>query len=192
MEIKEIEAAVEAVLFASGDAVPLDRLAKAFEIDKRTMRLIIDGMMDNWALSGRGIMIRQINDSYQLCTRPEYEKYIKRLFEPRQKQGLSQAAFETLAIIAYNEPVTKAKIEHIRGVNSDSALARLIERNLVREAGRMDAPGKPILYETTEEFLRAFGLKSLSYLPPLSQPEIQTMGEEDSDEDNVKELLQDD
>ena len=107
-----------------------------------------------------------------MCTRPEHYDYIKKLFEPRQNQGLSQAAYETLAIIAYNGPVTKAKIEQIRGVNSDSSITRLIERNLIKEAGRLNSPGKPILYETTEEFLRCFGFKSLSDLPALNVKEL--------------------
>lgn len=116
--------------------------------------------------------MREIDGSYQLCTRFEHYDYIRRLFEPRQKQALSQAAFETLAIIAYNQPITRNKIEQVRGVNSDSAVTRLVERNLVREAGRLDSPGKPVLYETTEEFLRSFGFKSTADLPILEMSDI--------------------
>ena len=113
-------------------------------------------------------MIRQIEDGYQLCSKPAYFDYIRKVIAPRQKQQLSQAAYETLSIVAYNQPVTRAKIEDLRGVNSDSAIARLLERNLIAEAGRLDAPGRPILYKTTEEFLRCFGLSSISELPEIS------------------------
>lgn len=165
MEIKELESIVEGLLFASGDPVSLEKLSEILELDRKTTRLILNNMSVNYQNSKRGILLREIDGSYQLCTRFEHYEYIRKLFEPRQKQALSQAAFETLAIIAYNQPVTRAKIEQIRGVNSDSALVRLVERNLVREAGRLDSPGKPMLYETTEEFLRSFGFKSPADLP---------------------------
>lgn len=175
MDIKEIEALVEGLLFASGDALSLEKLSEILEIDKKTTKLILNNMVAGCQNSKRGIMLREINGKYQLCTRPEHCDYIKKLFEPRQRQGLSAAAFETLAIIAYNQPITRAKVEQIRGVNSDSAIARLLERNLIREAGRLDAPGKPVLYDTTEEFLRSFGFKSLSDMPRLEMNEIQTV-----------------
>lgn len=165
MEISKIEAIVEAMLFASGDTVSLETLAEIIGVDKKTLGLLISRMMDNFIEQNRGIQIREIDGGYQLCSKPEYFDYVKRLFEPRQKQGLSQAALEALAIIAYNQPITKAGVERIRGVSSDSAVNSLIERNLIKESGRMDAPGRPILYETTEEFLRAFGYRSLSDLP---------------------------
>lgn len=165
MDIKDIESVIEGLLFAAGDPVPLEKLAEILEQDKKTMRLILSNMAVSLQNSKRGIMLRELNGSYQLCTRPEHEQYIQRLVEPRQKQALSQAAYETLSIVAYNQPITRARIEAIRGVNSDSAISRLIERNLIREAGRLDAPGKPMLYETTEEFLRSFGFKSINDLP---------------------------
>ncbi|MGI6669275.1 MAG: SMC-Scp complex subunit ScpB [Acetivibrionales bacterium] len=165
MEIKEIESIIEGVLFAAGDPVPVEKLSEILGLDKKTTRLILDNMAVSMQNSRRGLMIREIDGCYQLCTRPEHFEYIRKLAEPRQKQALSQAAYETLAIIAYNQPVTRARIEMIRGVNSDSAITRLIERNLVREAGRLDTPGRPLLYETTEEFLRSFGFKSLRDLP---------------------------
>ena len=165
MEIKEIESIVEGLLFANGDPLSLEKLSEILELDRKTTRLILNNMSINYQNSKRGIMLREIDGSYQLCTRFEHYEYIRKLFEPRQKQALSQAAFETLAIIAYNQPVTRAKIELIRGVNSDSAIIRLVERNLVRESGRLDSPGRPMLYETTEEFLRSFGFKSPTDLP---------------------------
>ena len=165
MEIKEIESIVEGLLFANGDPLSLEKLADILELDRKTTRLVLNNMSINFQNSKRGIMLREIDGSYQLCTRFEHYEYIRKLFEPRQKQALSQAAFETLAIIAYNQPVTRAKIELIRGVNSDSAVIRLVERNLVRESGRLDSPGRPMLYETTDEFLRSFGFKSPADLP---------------------------
>jgi segregation and condensation protein B len=167
MDIKEIEAVVEGLLFSAGDPLPLEKIAEILELDKKATRLILSNMIVSIQNSRRGIMLRELDGCYQLCSRP------------RQKQALSQAAFETLSIVAYNQPVTRAKIEMIRGVNSDSAIARLIERNLIKEAGRMDAPGKPIIYETTEEFLRSFGFRSVKDLPiiefgdlmPEEQPE---------------------
>jgi len=173
IDIRDVEAVIEGLLFAAGDPLPLDKIAEILEIDKKTAKLIINNMITNFQNSKRGIMIREINNAYQLCTRFEHYEYIRKLFEPRQKQSLSQAAFETLAIIAYNRPITKARIEQIRGVNSDSAIARLLERNLIREAGRLDAPGKPILYETTDEFLRSFGFKSYSDLPDIELNELE-------------------
>lgn len=165
MDIKDIESVVEGLLFAAGDPVPLEKLAEILEQDKKTMRLILSNMAVSLQNSKRGIILRELDGSYQLCTRQEHAQYIQKLVEPRQKQALSQAAYETLSIVAYNQPITRARIEAIRGVNSDSAVSRLVERNLIREAGRLDAPGKPMVYETTEEFLRSFGFKSINSLP---------------------------
>lgn len=165
MEIREMEAIIEGLLFASGDPVSLEKLAEILELDKKTARLLLSNMTVSLQNAKRGVMLREIDGSYQLCSRPEHYEYIRKLIEPRQKQALSQAAFETLSIVAYNQPVTRTRIEMIRGVSSDSAITRLLERNLIKEAGRLDSPGKPILYETTEEFLRSFGFKSIKELP---------------------------
>lgn len=168
LDIMQIEAAVEAMLFAYGDALPLDRICGVLELDRKTVRSIIGNMTVKYESAGRGITIREMGNSYQMCTSKATEDSLRKLFEPRQKQGLSQAAFEILAIVAYNQPVTRARIESIRGVSSESAITRLVERNLIREAGRLDAPGKPALFETTEEFLRSFGFRSVRDLPVLS------------------------
>ncbi|WP_265444434.1 SMC-Scp complex subunit ScpB [Acetivibrio straminisolvens] len=166
MDLKKLEGILEGMLFASGDKISIEKLSSIIGIDKKTIKLVLNNMIVNYNNNpSRGISIREINNGYQLCSKPEYYDYIKQLFEPRQRSGLSQAALETLAIIAYNRPITKARIEQIRGVNSDSAVARLLEKNLIREAGRLDAPGKPVLYETTDEFFRSFGFKSDSDLP---------------------------
>lgn len=174
-DIKEIESIVEALLFTSGDPVGLDKLAEVLEIDRKTMKLIMSNMIVSIKNSKRGIIVRELDGSYQLCTRQEHTEYIRRMFEPRQKQALSQAAYETLAIIAYNQPITRARLEHIRGVNSDSAVTRLLERNLIKEAGKLDAPGKPMLYETTSEFLRSFGFSSVANLPVLEMSSEQQL-----------------
>lgn len=183
-DIGEIEAAIEAILFASGDEISLDKISQALEMDKKDVKLIINNMVAKFDSDDRGIMIREINKSYQLCSKPKFSSIIARIFEPRQKQGLSQAAYEVLSIIAYNEPVTRAKIERIRGVNSDSSLTRLMERNLIEDAGRLEAPGRPVLYKTTDEFLRSFGLKSTAELPDfqLNLPETVSETEEDEGE----------
>ena len=167
-----MEAVVEALLFVSGDGLHVDKLSDITGMDKKSLIMFMNEMMANYMTRSSGLMIREINNCYQLCTRPEHFEFIRKLGEVRQKQALSQAAYETLAITAYNQPITRAGLEKIRGVNSDSAVAKLLERNLIREAGRLDAPGRPILYETTEEFLKSFGFKSLSELPVLEMNEF--------------------
>jgi len=185
MDLKKLEGIIEGLLFASGDRLSLEKICEVAGVDKKTVKLVINNMIVNYNENpARGITIREINNGYQLCSKPELYEYVKVLFEPKQKSGLSQAAFETLAIIAFNRPITKAKIEQIRGVNSDSAIAKLLERNLIREAGRLDAPGKPILYETTEEFFRSFGYKSDSDLPIFEMNEIPEVVEPIQDENN--------
>jgi segregation and condensation protein B len=187
MDIREMEAIVEGLLFAAGDPVPVARIAEILDLDKSTAKRFLANMALKLQNSQRGILMREIDGSYQLCTRPEHFEYISRLVEPRQKQALSQAAFETLAIVAYNQPVTRARIEMIRGVNSDSSIATLIERNLIREAGRLDSPGRPMLYETTEEFLRSFGFKSVKDLPLIEFDKIISENQSDvsTQEDNA-------
>ncbi len=165
MEIKEIQAILEGVLFAAGDAVELDRLADIVDVDKRSLREILKQMMDQYNFERRGIHIIQLEDSYQMCTRGEFHDYIAMLAEPRRKQNLSNAAIEVLAIVAYKQPVTRSMIENIRGVNCDYVVNRLVERGLIEETGRLDAPGRPLLFGTTQEFLRCFGIASLKELP---------------------------
>lgn len=167
MKISELEGIIEGLLFVSGDPLSLEKIGDILELSKKDARLLMNSIVERINNTNRGIIIREINNAYQLSTRPEHYEYISRLHNIRQKQSLSQAAFETLSIIAYNAPVTRAKIESIRGVNSDSSITTLLERNLIKEAGRMDTPGKPILYETTEEFLRCFGFKSIKDMPLL-------------------------
>ncbi|HOQ38094.1 MAG TPA: SMC-Scp complex subunit ScpB [Acetivibrio sp.] len=187
MDLNKLEGIIEGILFASGDRVPLEKISSVTGIDKKTIKLVINNMIVNYNNNpSRGITIREISNGYQMCSKPEYYDYIKQLFEPKQKSGLSQAALETLAIIAYNRPITKSRIESIRGVNSDSAVARLLERNLIKEAGRLDAPGKPVLYETTDEFFRSFGFKGDSDLPVFELDEIQEAEDKNVEENNAE------
>lgn len=174
MEISTIESIIESLIFSYGDALSLDKICEILELDRKTVKNIIKNMMDKFNESNRGIIIRELNDKYQMCSKPDNFEYVSKLYQIRQKQALSQAAYEVLSIIAYNQPITRAKIEQIRGVNSDSAVTRLLERNLIKEAGKLDAPGKPRLYETTDEFLRCFGFKSIRDLPML---DIQDLSE---------------
>ncbi|HEY8501027.1 MAG TPA: SMC-Scp complex subunit ScpB [Clostridia bacterium] len=177
-DLREIESILEAVLFASGDSVPVEKLSEIISQDKKTTISILSNMEMKYKNSSRGIMLRRIGTGYQLCTKPEYEKYIVQLGQARKKQGLSQAAYETLAVIAYHQPVTRAYVEHIRGVNSDNVILNLLEKNLICELGRKDSPGKPKLYGTTDEFLRVFGFNSVNELPRIDINDIQTVMDE--------------
>ncbi len=160
--------ALEAILFASGDPVPLEKLQQITGLERSQLRVILNNMADRCQRDRqRGILLREIDGSWLLCTKPGQSDVLRRLFQPRHRPPLSQAAYETLAIIAYNQPVTRAQVEAVRGVNSDSIIGRLIERNLVCEAGSLDAPGRPTLFATTDQFLLDFGLRSVKDLPPM-------------------------
>ena len=165
MEIREIEGIIESVLFASGDPIDIERLADIVDVDKKSLREILKKMIDDYNFNRRGIHIIRMEDSYQLCTRGEFSEYVSRLAEPPKMLNLSNAALEVLSIVAYKQPVTRSSIEHIRGVNCDYIVNRLIERKFIEEKGRLDAPGRPILFGTTEHFLRIFGVSEISELP---------------------------
>lgn len=171
MEIKQYQAAMEAILFASGEPVSSTRLADVLEIDEETaVRLMEDLMQDyNTRVCGMGIV--RLNGHYQMCTRQEYAEYIRRNMDIRRNTPLSQAAMEVLSIIAYNQPVTRAFIEQVRGVDCGAVVQGLAAKNLIEEKGRLELPGRPLLYGTTADFLRSFGLSSLEELPPLPQKE---------------------
>lgn len=167
MEFDEISGVIESILFAVAEPVKLEKLALVLEIDVDTAKQILDKMSKSYESKKRGIIIREVDGSYQLSTKPENYHYLKRMVEPRKQQELSRAAFEVLAIIAYNQPVTKAKIDSIRGVSSERAIQTLLERELICEAGRMEVTGRPIIYEVTQDFFKSFGIKSLDDLPIL-------------------------
>lgn len=183
MEISQAQAVIEALLFTMGKAVPLKDLAAVLEHDEETVRRIIHQMMDTYKMQERGIQIIELEDSFQMCTDPAYYDYIVRLTHQPKKHTLTDAMLEALSIIAYKQPVTRSMVEQIRGVSSDYVINRLIEYNLVTEVGRLDAPGKPILFGTTEEFLRTFGVKSQDELPvidPVKVAEFKTEAEEEA------------
>ncbi len=169
MKISEIEAVIESILFVSGEAVSLSVIADAVNMDKATTKAIINSLADKYRCDKRGIQIVEIDSGYQMCTAAHCFDFIRSIYKNTRKQTLTQSLLETLAIIAYKQPVTKQQIEEIRGVNADHAVNKLIERGLVAEAGRVDAPGKPILFATTKEFLRYFGFSSTKQLPKLDE-----------------------
>ncbi|CDC40452.1 MAG TPA: SMC-Scp complex subunit ScpB [Lachnospiraceae bacterium] len=169
--ISNMEAAVEAVLFTMGTSVETSRLAAAIEQDEQTTRRLVRNMMDKYNAKDRGICIIELEDSFQMCTKKEYYDNLIRVVSQPKKHTLTDSALETLSIIAYKQPVTRLEVEQIRGVKSDYAVNKLLEYNLITELGRLDAPGRPILFGTTEEFLRSFGLSSVEDLPELS-PEM--------------------
>ncbi len=168
MEIREIKGALECILFISGDAVELKDLLTVFDIDKTTLKRILNQMIDEYERDDRGLRIIEANGTYQFATKPEYYDYVERLLKPKARTGLSQASLETLSIIAYKQPVTRAYVDSIRGVNSDGCMYRLLDKELIQELGRMNAPGRPILYGTTDNFLRLFGLKTITDLPDIT------------------------
>lgn len=180
MDTDKAESIIEAILFATGDSVSLKNIAIAINENEKTTKKFILDLMDKYNSKKGGIKIIQIENSFQMCTNPEFFSYIKNLYSIPQKKTLSQTLLETLAIIAYKQPITKAQIENIRGVNSDHSVNTLIKYGLIEEKGRLDAIGKPILLGTTKEFLKYFGFANLNQMPPLENDEIlkQTIEEE--------------
>ena len=176
MEINEIESALEGILFAAGDPVPADRLAAVLDIDKQLLETAIDNLADYYRFNRRGIRLVRLDDSYQLTTATDYADYVRQTLELRKQPTISKAALEVLSIIAYYQPTTRAYIEQIRGVDSSGTLGTLLERSLIQESGHLDVPGRPKLYSTTPNFLRAFGISSIDELPQISSYE-QTEGQ---------------
>lgn len=173
MKLGELEAVIEAILFTMGDAVELDRIAAATEQDEDTCRKVIHNMMDKYDVENRGIQIIELDGAFQMCTKSSLYESIIRIAHVPKKHVLTDVLLETLSIVAYKQPITKVEIEHIRGVKSDHPVNKLVEYGLVEEAGRLDAPGRPILFATTEEFLRNFGIESLEDLPVVNPEKIE-------------------
>lgn len=171
MEIKEYKAAIEAILFASGEPVSVSRLAEVLELDGETVARFADDLMNEINTRGGGIRMVRLDDQYQLCTGKEHADAVRRALDMRRNTPLSQAAMEVLAIVAYNQPVTKAFIEQVRGVDCTAVLQGLQQKALIEEKGRLELPGRPLLYGTTPVFLRCFGVSKLTELPPLPQKE---------------------
>lgn len=184
--MNKLEGMIEAILFAMGESVSLARLAKALEQDEQTVQKALHAMMDRYIKEKRGIRIIELGDAYQMCTNPDAYECLIRLAKQPKKIVLTDILLETLSIIAYKQPVTKLEVEKIRGVKSDHAVNKLVEYNLVCEVGRMDAPGRPLLFGTTEEFLRRFSVQSLDDLPMLDADKMATFKEEAEDEVQLK------
>ena len=167
MDYKKQQGIIESILFAAGRQVDIKELMSATELGNDELIGIIELMKNEYSNENRGIEIIKVEDSYQLCTKKENYDYIYPVFDKRSKPNLSPAALEVISIIAYNPKITRAEIEAIRGVNSDGSIYKLLEYELIQEAGKMDAPGRPTMYETSPKFLKMFGLSSLDELPEL-------------------------
>ena len=167
LETKEIESAVEAILFASGEPVHTERICVALELERSAAEQALQRLMDYYAYERRGIRLLRVEDSWQLCSAPDYADAIRRAFEIRKPAKLSQPALEVLTIIAYYQPTTRAYVDQIRGVDSAYTMSLLLDRKLIEECGRLQVPGRPHLYRTTSQFLRAFHLTNLEDLPDL-------------------------
>lgn len=165
MTVNEMIPAFEAVLFASGEPVETDRFCQIFEVDDETVTKVMDMLADRYEKQGSAVKLIRLDFSYQLCTKKEYAEYIRTALDLRRRTPLSQASLEVLAVIAYNQPVTKAYVEQVRGVDCSGVVSTLVEKGLLEEKGRLELPGRPLLYGTTSNFLRCFGLKSLEDLP---------------------------
>ena len=185
MEEKNYEAIIEAILFTMGESVELEKIAEAIELDKKKTKAILEQMMEHYKDSSIGLQIMELDGAYQMCSKPEMYEYLIKIAKQPKRRVLTDVLLETLSIIAYKQPVTKAEIEKIRGVSCDHAINKLIEYSLVCELGRLDAPGRPILFGTTEEFLRSFGVNSLDNLPVLNPVQIEEFKQEAEAEMNI-------
>ena len=187
LDTKELEAAAEAILFASGEPVHINRLCMALNTDRPRAEEALRRLGDYYAFERRGIRLVCMEDSYQLCSAPEYAEIIRKAFEIRKTAKLSQPALEVLAIVAYYQPVTRAQVDQIRGVDSAYTVGLLLDRKLIEACGRLQVPGRPRQYRTTQTFLRSFHLESLEELPPLPGVEdggqLRLTGEEEAGED---------
>ena len=180
------EAVIESILFTMGDSVELSKLAEVLELDKKEVKDIIEQMQKNYEAEDRGITITELDGAYQMCTKPQMYDYLIKVAKQPKHYALTDVLLETLSIIAYKQPITRAEIEKIRGVSCSHAVSRLVDYNLVCELGRLDAPGRPLLFGTTEEFLRTFGVSSIEELPILNQDQLENFKREAEEEMQMK------
>lgn len=173
MEREKAQAVIEAVLFTMGESVEISRLADVIEEDTKTTKAILQEMEERYRAQDRGITLVYFDSAVQLCTKEDMYEYLVKIAKAPKKMSLTDTVMETLSIIAYKQPVTRAEVERVRGVNCDHAINRLLEYNLIEELGRMDAPGRPLLFGTTEQFLRCFGVRSLEDLPELNPVQVE-------------------
>lgn len=182
VKAKSLEGAIEAILFSVGDSVEINKLSEVLETDKKQIREILTHMQEKYESEERGIRIMLLENSVQLCTKPEYYQQLIKVVQKQKSYTLTDTVMETLSIIAYKQPVTKAEMEKIRGVSCDHAVNKLLEFGLIRELGRLNAPGRPLLFGTTEEFLRIFGVSSTDNLPVLNTVQIEEFKKEAEEE----------
>lgn len=180
------EAVIESILFTMGDSVELSKLAEVLELDKKEVKDIIEQMQKNYEAEDSGITITELDGAYQMCTKPQMYDYLIKVAKQPKHYALTDVLLETLSIIAYKQPITRAEIEKIRGVSCSHAVSRLVDYNLVCELGRLDAPGRPLLFGTTEEFLRTFGVSSIEELPILNQDQLENFKREAEEEMQMK------
>ena len=182
MEEKNYEAIVEAILFTMGESVELEKIAAALELDKKETKKIIENLMKEYEKPSIGMKIIELDGAYQMCTKSEMYEYLIRIAKQPKKHVLTDVLLETLSIIAYKQPITKVEIEKIRGVSCEHAINKLLDYGLIQEAGRLDAPGRPILFGTTEEFLRCFDVQSVEELPDMNPDKIEELKQEAEEE----------
>lgn len=187
MEAEKLKPAIEAILFACGTPAELTKIAQALEIKEEKAEELLKSLMEDYSSRKSGIKIVRLGKSYQMCTEKEYAEIIRTVLDLRRNSPLSQAALEVLAIIAYNQPVTKAFVEQIRGVDCSGVVSSLVARELIEEKGRLELPGRPLIYGTTENFLRFFNVSDVSELPPLPQKNSDEENSEESSENGENE-----
>ncbi|MCR4956038.1 MAG: SMC-Scp complex subunit ScpB [Lachnospiraceae bacterium] len=190
MNKEQAKAAIEAILFSFGDSVELNKIASAIETDNDTAVSYIEELMEEYEEDNRGLKIIELDNSYQMCSKTEYYDVLIKVKEQPRKYVLTDVLLETLSIIAYKQPITRVEIEKIRGVSCGHAVNRLVEYNLVQELGRLDAPGRPLLFGTTEEFLRSFGVNSVDELPSLKAEQMEEFKAQAEEEMNAMETVE--
>ena len=186
MDNQNYKAIIESILFTMGESVELSKIAAAIELDKNETKPLLDELIQAYESADRGIAIMELDGSYQMCTKPEMYEYLIRIAKQPKHRALTDVLLETLSIIAYKQPITRVEIEKIRGVSCDHAVNKLLEYNLIQELGRLDAPGKPLLFGTTEEFLRSFGVHSIDELPVLNPDQVEEFRQEAEEEMQVQ------
>lgn len=182
MKIQEYEAAAEAILFTMGESVELQKLAAALELGEKETRSVVRNLMDRYQSESCGLQILELDGAYQMCTKTSQYEYLIRIAKQPKKRVLTDVLLETLSIVAYRQPVTRVEIEKIRGVSCEHAVNKLVEYGLIREIGRLEAPGRPILFGTTEEFLRCFGVQSVDELPVPGPEQVEEFRQEVEEE----------
>lgn len=184
MKINKLNAAIEAILFSSGEPVEIQKIAESLEVEAETAQRLVSNLSLEYDERQSGLQIIKLRDKYQMITRSEFSEYVRNVLEVKKNAPLSQAAFEVLAVVAYNQPVTKAFVEQVRGVDCSGVVNTLCQKGLLEEKGRLELPGRPLLYGTTDEFLRCFSVSSLEELPALPHEESDNKKDDISEEEN--------